>query len=112
MTIFAAVAILFILFAWTRSLNRFRVGYMSGREFFFWTVIWFSAAMVVMIPNLSDTIARRIGIGRGADVVVYASIIVILYLLFRLYAYIATIEREITRLVRALALSEEKEKRN
>jgi len=66
-----------------------------------------SAIVVVLFPSLSGAVAKFMGIGRGVDAIVYTSITLLFYLVFRLYVYLEDIRHEITDLVRKLALKEE-----
>jgi len=79
---------------------------------FFWILFWLTAGVVALLPQTADTVARLVGVGRGADVVTYASLIAIFYLIFRLYVKIEQVEGEITRLVRKLAMDEMGEQKN
>lgn len=101
---FSFFAGLFLLFAFSRVVLRFREGIISWREFIFWTTIWAAAALVVLYPGYSADLALRIGIGRGSDAVVYIAIILLFYLMFRIYVSIGALRREITQLVRVLAI--------
>jgi hypothetical protein len=69
-------------------------------------VLWLGAATVIAFPDSTMVAARLFGIGRGADLVLYVSIILILYLLFRVYVRLEQLDREITQIVRAVALRE------
>lgn len=108
--VFVPLALIFIIFAVSRVILRFRDGSMSGKELFFWIAFWIAAAVVIVWPGLTDRAAKYVGINRGADAVVYISVIVIYYMVFRVYVKLNHLEREITRLVRALAIREAKQK--
>lgn len=66
-----------------------------------------SAIVIVLFPSLSGAVAKFMGIGRGVDAIVYTSITLLFYLVFRLYVYLEDLRHEITDLVRKLALKEE-----
>jgi len=102
--IFAYVAFFFILFAISRAVLRYRDGAMSWKELVFWLVFWGAAISVVVWPGETARFATILGIQRGADAVVYASIILIYYLVFRIYIKLNVIGHDITRLVRAMAV--------
>ncbi len=70
-------------------------------------VFCIAAAGVVLVasPNLSTTIAHSLGVGRGADLVMYLGLVGIGFVLVLLFARIRTLESQITALVRELALS-------
>lgn len=98
------IVVLFAAFAISRALLRFRDRKISLKSFIAWCIVWVAAIVVVLWPGTSFFFANIFGIQRGADFVVYVSIIILFYLLFRLYVKIDAVEREITRLVRELAI--------
>ncbi|MEK7072456.1 MAG: DUF2304 domain-containing protein, partial [Patescibacteria group bacterium] len=67
---------------------------------FSWLVIWLVAILIIWYPQTTTYLAARVGIGRGVDLVIYISIIVIFYLMFRLLLKIEQIEKQITKIVR------------
>ncbi len=85
---------------------RYRQRKIGTVAFLLWLVLWTGAAGVIMFPMSTVILARILGIGRGADLVLYTSLIVTLYLLFRLYVRLEQVNREVTQIVRALALRE------
>lgn len=99
--------ILFALFAITRAVRQFRAGSLTILWLILWIVFWMAVGAVTLAPQTTDILARFVGIGRGADVVVYASLVAIFYLVFRLFVKMEEVEREVTELVRKLALEEE-----
>lgn len=83
----------------------------GGLAFLFWLLLWIVAALVVKFPDSTMVIAKYVGIGRGSDFVLYLSVILILYLLFRIHVRLEKVDREITQIVRTFALrGEETEK--
>ena len=85
---------------------RYRQRKIGTVAFLLWLVLWTGAAAVIMFPMSTVILARILGIGRGADLVLYTSLIVTLYLLFRLHVRLEQVNREVTQIVRALALRE------
>ncbi len=81
---------------------------LSVRAAGFWWFVWMGAWAVVMWPDSTQQVASALGIGRGTDVVVYAAIAVIFFLLFRLHVKIETMSRQITQAVRHDALEQNK----
>ncbi len=98
---------IFILFFLSRVFLRFKDQTISGSAIVGWTVFWVAVATVVWQPGLSDKLALIFGIRRGTDVVIIASILALFYALFRTYVQFEMLEREVTRLVRAMALKNE-----
>lgn len=102
--IFEIIVVLFVLFAWSRVLLRFRERKISRWEFAFWSILWLVVLVVLFIPSVTQPIAKILNIGRGIDVVVYLSIVLLFYLVFRIYVKIEGIEQEVTKVVRETTL--------
>lgn len=79
---------------------------LSVRRFLGWAVVWVAAAVVVLVPTTSERLAAILGVGRGADVIIYLSVAALFYLQFRLFARIDRLERDITTLTRHAALKD------
>ncbi|OGG12836.1 hypothetical protein A3D77_07305 [Candidatus Gottesmanbacteria bacterium RIFCSPHIGHO2_02_FULL_39_11] len=105
-----AVLSLFLLFALSRVFLRFRSGSLRKVGFFFWVVVFGFAILIVIFPGLSTGVAKFLGIGRGVDAVVYTSIALLFYLVFRVHIMVEDLRHEITELVSKLALDEFKKK--
>ena len=104
--------ILLIILIISRVVLRWREKSLSGLEFIFWLVFWVAAGVVALQPDWTGIIAERLGIGRGADLVVYLSLVAIFYLLFRIQIRQKKTEREITRVVRKIALNPDEKNRD
>lgn len=112
MTIIQIFIILFALFAIIHTFKQFRRGKLKLAWLFIWIIFWGTVGFVTFLPQTSDTLARIVGIGRGADVVVYLSLVGLFYLVFRLFVKIEETEREITKLVRLIAVGEVKKEKS
>ena len=106
MSVIQICILLFAGFALTRTVFQFKRGSLTIAWLVFWLLFWMGAGFVTALPQTTDAIARLVGVGRGADVVIYVSLIALFYFIFRLYIKIDQVEGEITRLVRKLALDE------
>lgn len=100
--------ILLIVFTFTRVLLRMKEGTLEFGAFIFWVSVWLCALIIVIWPGTASRIATTIGVGRGADAVVYISLVVLFYLIFRTNVALENIRHELTELVRQLALNDEK----
>ncbi len=76
----------------------------SRRVALLWAVLWLLAGVAVAWPGLTKDIARAVGIGRGADLVMYLAIIAMFVGFFLVYARMRRLEANITRLVRHIAI--------
>lgn len=101
------LAVTFLVFAFSRVWLRAREGSIGWGMFVFWTLIWVLAIVAVIKPDLTQQIADKLGVGRGADAVIYISIVVLFYLIFRSNVAIENLRHEITKLTREIAISRE-----
>jgi len=88
---------IFIAFAIIRLISRFN---------FWWLIFWIIAVVAVWVPDFLTKIANILGIGRGADLVLYVSVVAVFYLIFKIYVRFEKIERNITKIVRKDSLEE------
>ncbi|UCD03891.1 MAG: DUF2304 family protein [Candidatus Woesearchaeota archaeon] len=103
----AAIQILVVffgIFVLLSVIKKFKRGRLSRKEFIFWASIWIAIITVTLIPGVATFFANLFDIGRGADVVLYTSVIVLFYVVFLLYSKIEKTEREMTKLVRKIAI--------
>ncbi len=110
-TIIQVVLILFALFAWSRAIVRMRDKNISGGEFALWSIIWISVIVFALLPFIPAWISTIVGVERAVDLAVYVSIIVLFYLVFRLYVYNRKQNEETTRLVREIAIQNARKKK-
>lgn len=68
-----------------------------------------AAIVFVLFPDLTTDIAHRLGVGRGADLVFYTSIIIFWFVILKLYARIRRLEQTVTDVVRKDALNNSEE---
>ncbi len=68
--------------------------------------VWLGAAVAIAVPGIVQEVATRLGIGRGADVVLYLFVLAFLWVSFFLYTRCLRLEREITALTRHIAIRE------
>ena len=108
--VIAILAIAFALFALSRALLRYKDKKISLREFSFWSVIWIGIMVLSVFPEALSTISKYFGIERPIDLVVYGSIVLLFYLIFRLYVRIEQTDQSITKLVRMIAIERGKKK--
>jgi len=109
MTIIQIFFLLFIFFAIARLLRQFRKQHVAPWNFLLWFIFWIGVGLVVVLPNTTDVAAQLVGIGRGADLVVYLAICLLFYLLFRVFVRLEHFEQQITKLVRNIALEAHKQ---
>jgi hypothetical protein len=71
-----------------------------------WSTLWLAASIAIFRPSITSSIARFLGIGRGADLVFYCGILGMLLGFFFMYVRMKRLEAQITKVVRHIAISE------
>lgn len=99
--ILVTIVIAFIL---VKTGMRYRKKEISTRLFGFWVLFWIVAGIFFWMPELSDRIAEVLEVGRGVDAIVYISLVILFYALFRIFNRFERMERELTKLVREIAI--------
>jgi len=108
MDLIHVVVLVFGVFAVSRALLRWREAKITLGEFLFWCAIWIGAMVFALFPKLLELLSDKAGFRRGMDFLIAISIIVLFYLLFRVYVKIDETEQEITKVVRELAIRKRK----
>lgn len=111
MGILQLLLLIFLAFALSRVVLRFKDGLIKLPEFVFWGLLFTSAIVGVVLPQETTRLAKLLGIGRGADLIVYASLATLFYLVFRIYVLMEDIRHEITSVVRKIALEKQSKSR-
>lgn len=96
----------FLLFALSRVVLRYKSSELSLFGFLFWSGVFGAATVVVLFPGITSGVAAALGIGRGADAVVYLSVSLLFYLVFRLYIFVEDLRHDITEIVKRIALKD------
>lgn len=68
------------------------------------------AIILILFPGITNDIANRLGVGRGADLIFYTSILIFWFVILKLYARIRKLEQIITQVVRKDAIDEAENK--
>src|SRR3989304_7237223 len=110
LTTIQIVLLIFVIFAISRVILRLKEKLLSTQTAFFWILIWLAALVGILLPKTTTKIASFFGVGRGVDVIVYISLALLFYLVFRIYVMIEDLRHEITNLIRELALQNSSQK--
>jgi hypothetical protein len=104
MNTFQIVFIAFCAFQAALSLRRFlKTRHLTA---FVFLGAWLAAIALIANPGVSTQIAQSVGIGRGADFVTYALLVVFLWAHYQHYLRYKRVENEVTLLVRELAIAQ------
>lgn len=104
------IAIIVAVFAVSRAFLRLREHKISINAFIFWAIVWAAVIVVAFIPNVTFYFSNLLGIGRGIDFVVYISILLLFYLIFRIYVRLEALNSSITKLTRTIAIQRKNKK--
>ncbi len=100
------VVSLFIVFVVLRSLIKYLKKLISLRLFIFWLIFWGLVGLLFWMPTLSQEVANLLQVGRGVDAITYISLVVLFYLMFKIFNHFERQEREMTKLVRKIAIQD------
>jgi hypothetical protein len=67
-------------------------------------LLWAAAGLAVIQPDLTTKVAHTVGIRRGADLLLYCAVVAMIAGFLMIYVRLRRLRREITLLVRELAL--------
>jgi hypothetical protein len=96
---------IFALFAWSRAYLRWQERLFTLKEFAFWTFVWVGVIVLIFTPGKTDFIAEWLGVGRGSDAIFAVGLVLIFYMVYRLYAKVDKLERDLAKLIQHLALT-------
>lgn len=68
-----------------------------------------AAVLFILWPDLTTIIAKKVGVGRGADLVFYVSILIFWFVILKLYSRIRRLEQLFTTIIRNDALKNVKD---
>jgi len=97
-----ALCLLLALALWTSS--AVVRGTLRKRSAMLWMGLWSGGAVAVIWPQSTALIAHRLGIGRGADLLLYCSVLAMVAAFFYVYTRFRRVDRQLTLLVRRLAI--------
>lgn len=104
MILYQDLGVLIGIIAIIVAILRLKNNKMSLGMAFLWIIIWLVVIWVSIFPNSTNTFATLTGIGRGLDLVLIIGLIGGYYLIFKMYSMIENMDKEITLLVREIAL--------
>lgn len=81
-------------------------GWTTKRASLLWASLCVLAGVATAWPASTGWVAQRLGIGRGADLVFYCAVVVMMIGFWMVYLRLRHLGRELTQLVRHLAIVE------
>lgn len=100
--------LLFFIYAIVKVVGRYRSAELHSGWAIFWILFWVSAGAAALLPESTSFLAQLVKVGRGSDLVIYAALAAIFFLIFKLIVKLEKINKEITNIVRKEALNDKK----
>ena len=63
-----------------------------------------AGGVAVIFPDITQDAADLVGVGRGADLVMYIAIVAVMFVLLHYYTKFVELQRQVTELTRELAI--------
>jgi hypothetical protein len=104
MNAFQYVVVTLLVLLATITVRTAIIGRARKRVTILWMIIWLTGAGATIWPNATRDVARKLGIGRGTDLVMYCSVLLLMIGLFYVYTRMRHMDRTMTLLVRELAI--------
>jgi len=109
MILFKILFLLFVLIILIRLGRRLKNQQIRITNFLIWLFFWLIAGTIVIYPESTNYLARLLGVGRGADVIVYFSLAAIFYFIFYFSVRLHIMDGRIVKIVRSISLKDEKD---
>lgn len=101
------IAIIIIIFFISRLFWQKKKNLISKNEFIFWMIFWCVAILAILSLKWLDKISNELGFSAsGVDILIYISIIILFYLIFKIRLQLAKNEKAITKIIREISLKE------
>jgi hypothetical protein len=104
MNLFQAIALLLFALLSALTLSAGLRGTVRKRVVVFWLALWGVGSTAIVWPHSTALVAHALGIGRGADLLLYSTALVMIVAFFYVYSRFRRVERQLTLLVRRLAI--------
>lgn len=99
------LALVIIFFFISRLFWQKKKKHISANEFAFWLVFWVLSALAIASLKWLDGLVKGLGFsGNGIDILLYLSVLILIYLIFRVRLKMERMEQDITKLVREISL--------
>lgn len=99
------IAIVFIFFFVSRLFWQKKKGQIKNEELLFWLVFWTLACIAILFIKQIDSFVASLGFSSsGISILFYVAVFILFYFIFRLRLRIERIEKNITKIVRDMAL--------
>lgn len=104
MTLFQVVALIVVAVMCVATLTAFFRSGFARRDALAWSLVWVAAGVAITWPQVTTWAAHKLGITRGADLVLYCAVVVMMVGFLMVYSRLRQVRRDLTLVVRHLAL--------
>jgi hypothetical protein len=81
----------------------------TANEFLLWLIFWIITGLAVLFIKLIDRLVAGLGFsGSGIEILLYLGIAVLFYFIFRMRLRLEKIEKDITKITRAITFLDKK----
>ena len=106
MTLFQILALIVVGCLFVVTVIAMLTGRVARRDGILWSIAWLAAGAAITWPGVTAVVARVLGIGRGTDLVMYCAVVMMLVGFLMVYVRLRRLQRDMTLLVRHLAIRE------
>ena len=104
MTLIQVLLLLVIIAFCAATMAAMRKGWATPREGLFLAFVWLVAVLAVIWPDETTRIAKVLGVGKGTNLLLYCTVVAMVIGFLMIYARLRALRREMTLLVRQLAI--------
>ncbi len=99
------LALIIIIFFLVRLFRQKKKQSVSGNEFLLWLIFWLLAAAAIIFLKPIDQLVKALGFsGAAINILLYITVLILIYLVFRLRLTIAKMEKNISTLNETIAI--------
>jgi len=99
------IAIVIIFFFIARVFNQKRHDDININEFRFWLVFWLASGVAILFLPVIDAFVFDLGFSAsGIEFLLYLSVAILFYFIFRLRLRMARLEKDLTEIVKNIAI--------
>lgn len=103
------LAIIIIFFFLLRLVFQKKKKQISANEFILWFIFWIFSGTAIILLKKIDLLAAYLGFSSsGINILLYIGFLIILYMLFKMQIKIEKQDRNITKIIREIALKDKK----
>ena len=112
MSAFQIIILLVIAFIIFKATKKKIKKELSWTLYLLWIIFWLILGAIDLYPVIIEQLATLAGVGRGVDLLIYSSLILLFYWQFKLWLKNNSIEKKNTELIRKLAIAEARRLKN